>query len=416
MNTSNKQKTCFVVIGYGVKTDLSTGRLINLDKTYENLIKPVFDELNILCFRASDIKHSGIIDVPMYENLLKSDIVIADLSTLNANALYELGVRHALKPSTTIVIAENQLQYPFDLNHTIIFKYKHLGEDIGVSESKRFGSELKSIVEEVLREPKNDSPVYAYIKDLNPPSFNKQEIEEIKESVERDTSLADIIVKAESLKNNELFDEAVYYYNLALNIESNSPFIIQRLALVTYKSKKPTAVDSLLSASDMMESLNPLSTTDPETLGLMGAINKRLYDLTNDLSYLAKSLFFYERGFYIKQDYYNGINLAYLYNLRSSVEENINEAKADYLIANRIRKQVVALCNRLLDDSNERVDLHWILFTLAEAYYALDDILYESVIEKALESENGTFASSSFYEQMSKLKKVLTDNKNRFDL
>ncbi|RYG34066.1 MAG: DUF4071 domain-containing protein, partial [Chitinophagaceae bacterium] len=90
---------------------MATGRKLNLDATYEHLIKPVFEDLGIKCIRASDVRHSGIIDVPMYQNIYKADIVVADISTLNANAIYELGVRHALRPYTTIVIAEDQLQY-----------------------------------------------------------------------------------------------------------------------------------------------------------------------------------------------------------------------------------------------------------------------------------------------------------------
>lgn len=132
------KKTCFVITGFGPKTDFETGRIIDLDKTFEHLIKPVFDDLKITCFRAKEIKHSGTIDVPMYEWIYKADIVVADVSTLNANALYELGVRHALRPNTTIVISEDQTKYPFDLNHTVIFKYEHLGKDIGVTEAIRF--------------------------------------------------------------------------------------------------------------------------------------------------------------------------------------------------------------------------------------------------------------------------------------
>ena len=84
-----------------------------------------------------EIRHSGVIDVPMYEQLLTADVVIADLSTSNANAFYELGVRHALRPFTTITIAENKLKYPFDVNHIAIRSYEHMGNDIGFGEVVR---------------------------------------------------------------------------------------------------------------------------------------------------------------------------------------------------------------------------------------------------------------------------------------
>ena len=69
---------------------------------------------------------------------------MADISTLNPNAIYELGVRHALRPYRTIVISEDKLRYPFDINHTLIEKYKHLGEDIDVSEAECLRAELKN--------------------------------------------------------------------------------------------------------------------------------------------------------------------------------------------------------------------------------------------------------------------------------
>jgi len=106
-------KRCFVVMGFGIKTDYATGRKLDLDKSYRLLIKPVVEEKGITCVRADEIRHSGAIDVPMYQELLTADVVIADLSTANCNALYELGIRHALRPWTTIVISENKLPYPF---------------------------------------------------------------------------------------------------------------------------------------------------------------------------------------------------------------------------------------------------------------------------------------------------------------
>ena len=68
---------CFVVMGFGVKTDFATGRKLDLDKSYKNMIKPVVEAKGLECVRADEIRHSGSIDVPMYEQLLNADVVVA---------------------------------------------------------------------------------------------------------------------------------------------------------------------------------------------------------------------------------------------------------------------------------------------------------------------------------------------------
>jgi hypothetical protein len=111
----------------------------------------------------------------MYEQLLKADVVVADLSTSNRNAIYELGVRHALRPYTTVIIAEDGIMKSpfFDLSHIVIRTYQHLGVDIGSKEKRGFTTELMGAIKhprEGTRAPA-DSPVYAFLKNLAPPSL-----------------------------------------------------------------------------------------------------------------------------------------------------------------------------------------------------------------------------------------------------
>jgi hypothetical protein len=129
--TGSQQGACFVVMGFGKKTDFETGRVLDLDRSYEALIKPAVEAAGLKCIRADEIKHSGLIDDPMYEQLLKADVVVADLSTSNRNAIYELGVRHALRPYTTVIIAEDVIMKSpfFDLSHIVIRSYRHMCDD-----------------------------------------------------------------------------------------------------------------------------------------------------------------------------------------------------------------------------------------------------------------------------------------------
>src|SRR5215204_4328357 len=172
-NTSTEPKRCFVVMGFGIKTDYATGRKLDLNKSYRLLIKPVVEEQGLICIRADEIRHSGSIDLPMYRELLKADVVIADLSTANVNAFYELGIRHALRPRTTIVVSEDKMAYPFDVNHISITSYTHLGNAIDFDEVARFRKVLGDKLDAVLKLDEPDSPVYTYLK-LVPPALQKE--------------------------------------------------------------------------------------------------------------------------------------------------------------------------------------------------------------------------------------------------
>ena len=66
------QKVCFVVMGFGKKTDYESGRTLDLDATYEAIIKPAVEAANLRCIRADEVIHSGLIDAPMYEMLLRA--------------------------------------------------------------------------------------------------------------------------------------------------------------------------------------------------------------------------------------------------------------------------------------------------------------------------------------------------------
>ena len=66
---SVNQKLCFVVMGFGKKTDYPSGRTLDLDATYEEIIKPAAESCNLRCIRANEIFHSGVIDEKMYDML-----------------------------------------------------------------------------------------------------------------------------------------------------------------------------------------------------------------------------------------------------------------------------------------------------------------------------------------------------------
>jgi hypothetical protein len=437
--------TCFVVMGFGKKTDFETGRVLDLDQSYLNLIKPAVEAAGLKCIRADEIVHSGLIDLPMYELLLKSDVVVADLSTSNRNAIYELGVRHALRPYTTVVIAEEQIMKSpfFDLNHIIIRQYRHLGEDIGVSEAKRFTTELTAAIHKIMAtEPtlRGDSPVYKFIERLTPPSISPA----VRAAVAAATStenLAGTVTPAHSelmqrvdeaqkagnwVKARMLLEEIREMRRTGTSETSadqqvenpEDPYVLQRLALATYKSKYPTPEEAFKAARDLLQLLEPRTSNDTETLGLWGSVHKRLWELTNESSYLDKAVRAYERGFYLRNDHYNGINYAYLLNERAAHPVGLAEAVADFVQARRVRKEVISICNQWLECNTRTAPLppgsklpekrYWVLATLAEAQIGLEEeALGQQRLEEAFAAAPEEWMKESTREQVTKLKALL---------
>src|SRR5262249_51562043 len=65
------------------------------------------------------------------------------------------------------------------------------------------------------------------------------------------------------------------------------------------------------------------------------------------LDALTVAIFAHEKGFYLRNDYYNGINFAFLLDCRAA-ELGGDDAIADRVQARRVRERVVGICTRLL--------------------------------------------------------------------
>jgi hypothetical protein len=453
-------KRCFVIMGFGIKTDFATGRKLDLNKSYKLLIKPVVEGRGLTCVRADEILHSGSIDFQMYRELLQADIVIADLSTANVNAFYELGIRHALRKKTTIVISEDKLAYPFDLNHVRITSYTHLGEAIDYEEVERFRKVLGETIDTVLKIEDPDSPVYTYLQELNPPfiqnkasipragrkwnlffrpkpeaAVNAEDMEEEKNS----PTLSHLIGQGEDALHKRDYKTGKAFFSAALKLmnddASRDPYIIQRLAYSTYKSKEPDPVTALNEAIKLLSRLDLEHTNDTETVALAGRIEKKLYAHGLGDTHLANAILFYERGYFLLCNRYHGINLAFLLNKRvdSSLDTTNDERLTDMVSANRIRRQVLQMCDRdwtemmALKDkmelkntlasfdkpadynmTEEVEQMYWILVNKAEAHYGLGEMNeYRQAVEKSREVNPADWMIKSFNDQHVQLRDLL---------
>ncbi len=452
-----KQKQCFVVMGFGVKTDLATGRKLNLDKSYQALIKPVVEAKGIQCMRADEIKHSGTIDVPMFQELFAADMVIADLSTANVNAFYELGVRHALRPHTTIIMSEEQMTYPFDVNHITINRYTHLGDSIDYFEVLRFQKVLGETIDAVLNSDDIDSPVYTFLNDLLPPSL-RDKAESVARQVNEALStaspvkpddtgsqtLALLVKQAEDSIGAKQYELAKGLLNSAVLMSQlngnekpgcGNSYLIQRLALATYKAKQPSEIDALNNAMDLLGKIDLAHTNDPETVALAGAIEKKLYESGAGDVHIDNAVLFFQRGYFLLHNRYNAINLGYLLLCRatSTLEITPDDKIADTVWGRRVYQDVLALCDRdwqQITDRKEAVanaaspteiqqisatqkgfedeQKFWILVNRAEAYYSMgNQDEYEKAKTAAAAIDHDDWMMESFTQQIGNLSKRL---------
>jgi hypothetical protein len=100
---------------FGRKPD-AAGRVVDFDRVYQDLIAPAIAQAELEPLRADEEMTGGIIHKPMYERLILCEYAVADLTTANANVFYELGLRHAVRRwSTLLLFAEGGSQLPFDV-------------------------------------------------------------------------------------------------------------------------------------------------------------------------------------------------------------------------------------------------------------------------------------------------------------
>lgn len=155
-------QVCFVIMPYGRKKD-ADGTTIDFDRVYTDLVCRTVETIDGLeCHRAIDLNKPGWIHEQMLRHILNDAVAIVDTSTLNANVFYELGVRHAVRKSVTILVHRQGTPWPFNIQGLSSLEYGTRGPAL-----ERAREKLREWIVGGLKDPESvDSLVYRAVPEL----------------------------------------------------------------------------------------------------------------------------------------------------------------------------------------------------------------------------------------------------------
>ena len=115
------KKRIFLACPIGIEASNERKQSDGLHYVLTNSLTQLFQSDGYELIRADGIPESGRISRQILEELRDADLVIADLTGLNANVFYEVGIRQAMLKPLVLVAAKGQ-KIPFDLaDHRILF-------------------------------------------------------------------------------------------------------------------------------------------------------------------------------------------------------------------------------------------------------------------------------------------------------
>ena len=342
---------------FGKKPD-NSGPDIDFDSVYYDLIFPAIEEAGLKPIRADEEKVGGIIHKPMFERLILCEYAVVDLTTANPNVFYELGVRHAARPySTVLLYAEGRKQLPFDIAPLRAIPYKL---DSSGKPDQQANDKVKENLKQRLIEAQNtntDSPIFQLVEGFPDIQHIKTDIfrervtysEGLKKQlalIRREKTSIDLrnfVVSLKDIKNQEagvMVDIFLSYRALAKKKEdweemaefvtlmpeplSSTTLVQEQYAFALNRAGHSEEAERILLS--LIEKKGPSS----ETYGLLGRVYKDRWEKankeeTNDEddefhvsdAYLDQAIDAYLRGFETDwRDTYPGINAVTLMEIK----------------------------------------------------------------------------------------------------
>jgi hypothetical protein len=363
--------TCYFSTPFGVR-QLPDGRRINHDSIFYVGVRPLLEKLGMQAVRGDDVMGGAIIMKSVFAVLLRSDVVIADISGGSPNVMYELGIRHALRRNVTVLIMAKGERIPYNLSYSRVIMYEL--DDNGEINSRsmpRFHEELLSAVREGQARITNDSPLYEFYPSLavelpeelvdaearrrvqprlvrkrtptaEPPGTPEQKPEE--------ADPLQLINEMRRLRDKSAWKELVSFVDSVPPEVANAPEAIQLAALALNR------LGEQYEAIRRIEKLIAETGGDAESFGILGRIYKDRYQKSGNSEDLEAAIRSYQTGFEKQpSEFYPGINAASLRVMRNADADRVELSK----LLPRVKQAVES---RLADGQND----YWTLASALE--------------------------------------------------
>lgn len=123
-------------------------------EVYDQVYRPTCTDNGLDCWRVDEAPGPGSITKDIINGIIDADLLIADLSSRNANVFYELGIAHAAG-NKTVMTAQSTEDIPFDIGNYRVIVYEQT-----ISGAKKLHTQLDAAIKDVLRSPRNpNNPV-----------------------------------------------------------------------------------------------------------------------------------------------------------------------------------------------------------------------------------------------------------------
>lgn len=354
---------------FGKKIDPISAVEIDFDHIYESAIKPAIEDAGLEALRGDEEKTGGIIHTAMFARLILAEFVVADLTLANANVFYELGIRHAAKPYTTVSIYANSHQLPFDVTMIRSINYKLENGRLSDNEIEKLRKEIgKRLTEPMQGQATKDSPLFQLIPQFPGIDLPNEVTDAFKDRIKHEKKFQEKLDNAKNNKNSkeqkrnallqiqqdlgnlkrvqrnvlvdlmfsfrsvECFDEMAQLCEEFPDSLKNTDIVRQQWAFALNRSidNQPSNRQKAISIlKDLIKEHGP----DPETFGIMGRVHKdryKEYKEKKDIrasSALDDAIDAYTKGFMSDpRNYYPGINAITLL-MEKGDDESFKNAK-----------------------------------------------------------------------------------------